>query len=178
MTGLRIALRHLRATPVITLVAVLSLALGIGANTAIFSLINSLIVRPLPIADPQRLVIVSDTRARTGVAEWTYGVWDAMRPYLDQFDRSAAWFSERLNLAEGGGPLEPTDAIWVTGHYFDTLGVPALLGRVITPRDDTRTSADGPGAVISYRLWQSRFGGDADVVGRRLVVERVPFTIV
>jgi predicted permease len=178
MTDLRIALRHLRATPVITLVAVLSLALGIGANTAIFSLINSLIVRPLPIADPQRLVMVSDTRARTGVAEWTYGVWDAMSPYLNQFDRSAAWFSERLNLAEGGGPLEPTDAIWVTGHYFDTLGVPALLGRVITPRDDTRTSADGPVAVISYRLWQSRFGGDADVVGRRLVVERVPFTIV
>jgi predicted permease len=178
MTDLRIALRHLRATPVITLVAVLSLALGIGANTAIFSLINSLIVRPLPIADPQRLVIVSDTRARTGVAGWTYGVWDAMGPYLNQFDRSAAWFSERLNLAEGGGPLEPTDAIWVTGRYFDTLGVPALLGRTITARDDTRTSADGPVAVISYRLWQSRFGGDAGVVGRRLVVERVPFTIV
>jgi len=179
MTDLRIALRHLRATPMITLVAVLSLALGIGANTAIFSLINSLIVRPLPIADPQRLVIVSDTRAgRTGVAAWTYGVWDAMRPYLNQFDASAAWFSERLNLAEGGGPLEPTDALWVTGRYFDTLGVPALLGRTITARDDTRTAADGPVAVISYRLWQARFGGAADVIGRRLVVERVAFTIV
>ena len=179
MTDLRIALRHLRATPVITLVAVLSLALGIGANTAIFSLIDSLIVRPLPIRDAQHLVIVSDTRAgRTGTAAWTYAVWDAMAPYLDQFDGSAAWFSERLNLAEGGGPLEPTNAIWVSGHYFDTLGVPALLGRTIAATDDTRASADGPVAVISYGLWQTRFGGAADVIGRRLVVERVPFTIV
>src|SRR6185436_2071301 len=121
MTDLRIALRHLRATPVITLVAVLSLALGIGAYTAIFSLIDSLIVRPLPVADPQRLVMVSDMRAgRVGEAAWTYGAWDAMRPYLERFDGSAAWFSERLNLAEGGGPLEPTDALWVTGRYFDT----------------------------------------------------------
>src|ERR1044071_9533746 len=129
MTELRLAVRRLRVSPVITSVAVLSLALGIGANTAIFSLVNSMIVRPLPVVEPQRLAIVSDTRAgREGSAAWTYAVWDAIRKYADQFEGACAWFSERLNLAERGGELEPAEAMWVTGRYFETLRVTAGNG--------------------------------------------------
>lgn len=180
MNELRLAVRRLRSSPVITIVAVLSLALGIGANTAIFSLVNGLILRPLPVVEPARLAIVSDARAgRSGSAAWTFGMWDQIRKYAGEFDSACAWFTERLNLSERGGRSDPADALWVSGTYFGTLGVPALVGRTITPQDDTRgAGARAPVAMISYRLWQRRFGGSADVVGKRIVVERLPFTVV
>jgi hypothetical protein len=77
----------------------------------------------------------------------------------DRFDGAAAWFSKRLNLATGGGPLEPVETLRVTGRYFETPGVPALLGRLIAPHDDARAGTDGPVAVISYGLWHADSAG-------------------
>jgi predicted permease len=177
MHEVRLALRALRATPVVTGVAALSLALGIGANTAIFSLVNSLLLRSLPVADPQRLTVVGAAGER-GQQSWTYAIWDNIRQHSDAFDGAAAWSIQRFNLADGG-ETKPVDGLYVSGDYFRTLGVPALIGRTLTAEDDVKGGGrDGAVAVISYGFWQRTFGGAADAVGRTLVVERVPFTIV
>jgi predicted permease len=158
------------------------LALGIGANTAIFSLVDSLILRALPVVEPQRLALVSDARAVRGrfTAGWTYRIWDQIRARAQPFDAGAcAWANERFNLAEASGEMQPVDGIYASGDYFSTLGVQPILGRAFTAADDVRGSGpDGPVAVISYALWQRRFGGSGTIVGSSLVVERVPFTIV
>jgi predicted permease len=181
MHDLRVAARELRVSPIVTAVAVVSLALGIGANTAIFSLVNSLLLRSLPVVEPQRLAIVSDTRAvgQGSSASWSYGIWDQIRRRGDPFDGMGAWWTERLNLAQHGGETEPVDGMWVSGDYFSTLGVPPLLGRTIGSDDDVKGGGpDGAVAVLSYDMWQRRFGGAANVVGLPIVIERVPFTIV
>jgi putative ABC transport system permease protein len=178
---IRLAVRSLRATPIVTFVAILSLALGIGANTAIFSLIDSLILRALPVAEPQRLAVISDARGINGgfTAAWTFGIWDQIRRRAEPFDGAFAWTSERFNLAQGGGETQPVDGIYASGDYFSVLGVQAMLGRTFTAADDRQGGGkDGPVAVISYALWQRRFGGAASVIGTPLIVERVPFTIV
>jgi predicted permease len=160
---------------------VLTLALGIGANTAIFSLINALLLRPLPVVEPQRLSVVGDSRTFAfGITNlWTYAVWDQIRQHAQAFDGACMWWTERLGLAGSGGETEPIDVMWVSGEYFHTLGVSSLLGRPIGPEDDMRGGgAHGPVAVISYDAWQRRFGGAANVIGTSLAVERVRFTIV
>src|SRR5436190_17048761 len=181
MHDLRLAFRSLRATPVVSLVAALSLALGIGANTAIFSLVNGLLLRSLPVVEPDRLVIVNDapsTFGSVGQTSWTYAIWDNIRQHSQAFDGAFAWSSPRFNLAYGG-EQQPVDGLYVTGDYFATLGVPALIGRTITAADDVRGGGkDGAVAVISYAFWQRQFGGAADAVGRSIAIERVPFTIV
>ena len=181
MDDLRLAVRQLRASPVISAVAILSLALGIGANTAIFSLVNSLVLRPLPVVEPERLVLLSSARAGAdgGTVSFTYGVWEQIRQRAAPFDGAGAWWPERLNLAQAGGQLEPADVTWVSGDYFRTLGVPAVLGRTIVADDDMKGGGSaGPVAVISYEMWQRRFAGASSVIGARLNVERIPFTIV
>jgi putative ABC transport system permease protein len=169
----RDAVRALAATPVVTTVSVLSLALGIGANTALFSILNSLVIKPLPVREPQRLVAIDRT-------SWPNPVWEQIRERQeDLFESAGAWSSEtRFNLAESGR-VDPVDGAYVSGGLFRTLGVDALLGRTVTPADDVRGGGpDGPVAVISSRFWQSRFGGAPDVLGRPLAVNRVRFTIV
>ena len=181
LQDVRLAVRALRATPVVSIVAILSLALGIGANTAIFSLVDSLILRSLPVVEPQRLAVVTDARALKGgfTAGYTYAIWDQIRRRGQPFDGAGAWSTERFNLAQGGGETQPVDGIYASGEYFSMLGVPALLGRTFTAADDAPGGGkDGPVAVISYALWQRRFGGSGTIVGTPLVVERVPFTIV
>src|SRR5919106_636163 len=173
------ALRVLLNNPGFTAVALLSLAFGIGANTAMFSLVNSLLLRPLPVVEPQRLAVIIDSRAFQGITGiWTYGVWDQIRQRAQLFDGACAWWTERLNLAPGGGEAQPVDALWVSGNYFGTLGVPALLGRPIGPEDDLGDGDRHPVVVISYELWQRRFAGAANVIGMPIVVERIPLTIV
>ena len=176
MQDLRDAFRALKATPVVTLVAILSLALGIGANTAIFSILDSLMLRTLPVKEPQRLVLLGEgDAARTS---WTNPIWEQVRERQRLFDGAFVWWSTRFNLAQGG-PTELVDGLWASGGLFDVLGVPAILGRTFTEADDRRGGGpDGPVAVISYNFWQRRFGGAADAIGRSLTVERVPFTIV
>src|SRR4029453_4465270 len=175
MKDLKDQFRTLRATPIVTLVAILSLALGIGANTAIFSILDSLMLRSLPVKAPQRLAVVSTAR---DMDSWTYPIWDQIRQRADLFDGAFAYSSSRFNLSRTA-QTEYVDGFWGSGRSFDVLGVPAILGRTFTDADDQRGGGtDGAVAVISYRYWQSKYGGAADVIGQTLPIERVPEPIV
>lgn len=180
---LRIALRLLRATPVISTVAILSLALGIGANTAIFSIADSVLLRPLPVERPEQLAVVLSQPPGTAmsVSAWSNPVWEQVRERRHELFETAFAYSARMsrfNLAPAG-QADLVDGIWVSGDYFSGLGVPPILGRTFTSEDDQRGGgANGPVAVISYGLWQQRFGSATDVVGRSVTIDRVPFTIV
>ena len=171
MHDIRDAFRSVVATPVVSAVAILSLALGIGANTAIFSILDSLILRTLPVEEPQRLVLLDR-------GSWTNPIWEAIRERQQAFNGAMAWSTTRFNLAQGG-QTEMVDGIWASGAFFDVLGVPAILGRTFAPEDDRRGGGpDGPVAVISYNFWQRHFGGGVDAVGKPLLVERVTYTII
>jgi putative ABC transport system permease protein len=177
MQDLRDAFRALKATPIVTIVAILSLALGIGANTAVFSILESLLMRTLPVRAPQQLAILGDG-ADGRNRSWTNPIWEQVRDRQGMFEGAFAWSGARFNLAHGG-PTELVDGMWASGGIFEVLGVPAILGRTFTPADDRRGGgSEGPVAVISYSFWQRRFGGAADAIGRSLTVERVPFTII
>lgn len=168
----RDAVRSLRATPIVTVAAILSLALGIGANTALFSILYSLVLKPLPIEEPERLaVLVGDG--------WTNPIWEQIRERRSElFDGAFAWAPERFNLA-ASGPADPVHGGYVSGSLFPTLGLHARIGRLLTPEDDVRGGGrDGYAAVVSHRFWQHRLGGGEDVVGRRLTLDKVSFTIV
>src|SRR5439155_6994200 len=147
MQDIRLACRALRSTPVVSIVAILSLALGIGANTAIFSLVNSLLLRALPVKQPAQLALISDDSGRGG-ASWTNPIWEEIHGKRDLFDGAFAWGTSRFNLA-AGGETQFVDGIWASGTMYETLGVPAMLGRTFTPADDARGGGpDGPVAVI------------------------------
>jgi predicted permease len=169
---LRYGLRLLRQSPAFTLVAVGSLALGIGANSAIFALVDGVLLKTLPVREPHRLVLLDD-------GSWTNPIWEQIRDRQLQFsDGATAWSDVRFDLSRGGA-TELVEGIWASGSFFEVLGVPAVLGRTFTPADDQRSGGpDGPVAVISYAFWQRRFGGAADVIGRTIALDRVPFTIV
>jgi len=128
MRDLRLAVRALRATPVVTGVAIVSLALGIGANTAIFSLINSLLLRSLPITDPPRLVTLS-TGPSLNEQLYSYNVFDQIRQHRESFDGALAWMGLATVTMTHDGETEIVTDAFVSGDYFTTLGVPALLGR-------------------------------------------------
>ena len=176
MYELRDALRALRSSPIVSAVAILSLALGIGANTAMFSILDTLLLRSLPVRAPEQLAVVG--QMPNGRASWTNPIWEAVRDRPELFDGAFAYASTRFNLADGG-ETEFVEGVWTSGRYFDVLGVTPILGRTWQARDDARGGGpEGPVAVISYNFWQQRFGGAADVLGRSLTVERIPFTIV
>jgi predicted permease len=168
----RDAWRSLMATPTVTSVAVLSLALGIGANLALFTIANSLLLKPLPVREPDRLALL-------GEMSWTNPIWEQIRDRQDQlFDGDFAWSNETFDLSTGG-VKDPIEGAYSSGRLFDVLGVPALVGRTFTERDDARRGGpDGAVAVISHAFWRQRFNGASDAIGRRLMVDRVPFTIV
>jgi predicted permease len=178
----RLAVRMLLRSPGFAAVVVLTLGLGIGANAAIFGVINSLLLRPLPVADPHRLYSISVDSARgrrfpAGVG-WNVAMWERFQAHVPQYDGALAWMAARFDLAERG-ERQPAEGIFATADYFTTLGVPALLGRTFRADDDRPGGGtDGPVAVISYRLWQRRFGGAGNVIGARMTVDSVPVTIV
>jgi predicted permease len=168
--------RTLRATPVVSAVAILSLALGIGANTAIFSVLDALVLRSLPVERPRQLALLGDETGRR--VHWTNPIWEQIRDRPELFAGAFAVSSTRFNLATRG-ESEIVDGMWASGSAFDVLGVPAAIGRTFTDRDDRPGGGpDGPVAVISHAFWQRRFGGSPGAIGRSLVVEQVPFTIV
>src|SRR5204862_8273401 len=154
------------------------LALGIGENTAIFSLVNSLLLRALPVKAPQQLVLVTENPAE-GISSWTNPIWEQIRDRRETLVGDAfAWNNTRFNLSKGG-ETEFVDGLWASGGMFDTLGVAAMLGRTFTPADDRRGGGpDGPVAVISYSFWQRRYAGAADAIGRRLNIDKVAVTII
>jgi putative ABC transport system permease protein len=183
---IRIAVRGLRKNPVFTLVAITTLALGIGANTALFSIFNGLMLRPLPVRDPGRLALLLD-------GSWSYPVWAEIQAREnDLFDGAIAWANESFNLSRGGRS-EFVDGAHVSRRFFEVLGVSAVRGRMLTPADDAAGApsfdsaqdapsasrgADGPVAVISHRFWRGHFAGADDVVGRQITLQRRTFTIV
>ncbi len=123
-------------------------------------------------------MLLTDAAAAGGVRVWTYPIWEQIHQRPQLFDATAAWSVTRFNLATGG-EKQLVDGFWASGSLFETLGVPALLGRTFCDADDRRGGGnDGPVAVISYGFWQRRFGGAADAIGRSLPLDGVPFTIV
>jgi predicted permease len=177
MQDLCLAVRTLRATPIASAIAVLSLALGIGANTAIFSLVNSLVLRTLPVVDPQRLATVSSGTAVTPDV-WTYAAWEELRQRADLFAGSLAFTRRLFNLVPSG-EVQLVEGLFVSGDFFRVLGVPALRGRTFTAADDLhRGEPDSAIAVISYAFWQRQFGGAPSAIGARLTVDLMPFTVI
>ncbi len=181
---LRYGARVLYASPVFTIVSVLSLALGIGANTAIFQLLDSVRLRTLPVKDPQELAIIriaerknASGNFRGRYPELTNAMWQQIQEKQEGFRGVFAWGTAVWNL-NTGGPARYARGIWVSGEFFQVLSVPALMGRVLTPADDVKGCGGSPGAVISYSFWQREFGGNADAIGRKLTLEGHPFEIV
>ena len=177
LRDLRYGLRTLIKSPAFTLAAVLSLSLGIGANTAIFSLVNGILLRPLPVTDPDRLVALYSEND----AGESYGI--SYPTYLDVsgqselFTGALAYTSLPLSLSEQGGQSERIWGIMATGNYFDVLGVRAARGRTFLPEED-RTQSAHRVAVVSYNLWQRRFNGDPAVVGKMIKLNGYDFTVV
>jgi putative ABC transport system permease protein len=182
MSDVRSAIRALRASPVVSMAAVLSLALGIGANTAVFSVVNGLLLRSLPVAEPERLITVSsDFAVRNGFKAGLgmgYAMWRHFETRADAFDGGFAWAPAILDLSQGG-EIQPARALIASGGFFETLRVPAFIGRTFTAADDViGGGADGPVVVISHGLWQRRFGGAPEVLGTPLPINGVACTIV
>jgi putative ABC transport system permease protein len=176
-SDIRYGLRQLRRAPAFAAVAIATLALGIGANAAMFSIAHALLMRPLPVVEPQRLIAVGTPHDIDEA--WTYAIWDAFRRRSDLFDGAFAFSHQRFDLSERG-ETEPVEGLYASGDFFSVLGVQALAGRLFTSADDVHevgAGPDGPVTVISYGFWQRRFGGE-DVVGRTLRIQRVPFTII
>jgi putative ABC transport system permease protein len=169
---LRQAARALRANAGLTLVAVLSLGLGIGANTAIFSLIDAVMLRALPVRHPETLVQVTmESEGRT----FTNPLWEAIRDRQRALAGSFAYSDRTFNLATAGIVRRATGT-WVSGGYFRVLGVGAALGRVLDQEDDRRGCPAV--AVLSHGFWQREYGGARDVVGRTLTLDGHRFDIV
>ena len=173
---LKFGARLLRLTPGFATVAVLSLALGIGANTAIFQLLDAVRIRTLPVRAPEELVdirIVKTPDGRTGHFEGRTGnltnaVWETIRDHQQAFSTIFAWGTTEFELASGG-ESQPAAGLWVSGEFFSGLGVVPLVGRVLTSADD-QPGCGAPGAVLSYAFWQRRYGGDAGIVGRSITL--------
>ncbi len=172
--------RMLRKSPGLTAIAILSLALGIGANTAIFTLIDALMLKMLPVQNPSELVELAHYWSGGQRSSFSYRWYQQLRDDNHSFAGMFAVsnFGGKLQFRSGTAG-ERVDTEYVTGNCFNVLGVSALIGRVITPDDDRLTGTPAPPvAVLSYSFWKQRFGGDASVIGRTLFIEKVPFTIV
>src|SRR5215813_2224045 len=178
---LRYGARMLLKNRMFTLVAALSLALGVGANTATFSLINALMLRPLPVKAPQELALFSIIEQQGPGYAQTYPFYEMVRDHSQSFSGVIAGSSVgdgRLMVKEpGGGAVEPVQQQRVSGNFFSVLGAGGVVGRAITEADDNPASAQ-PGAVISYEFWRRRFGLDPDVMGRQVTVNDTALTIV
>jgi putative ABC transport system permease protein len=179
LRDLRISSRRLRKAPGFTLVAVLSLAIGIGANTAIFSLVNTVLIRPLPVENPERIVSLNNTAEKDNRAASPTFSYPNYRDFRDRNDVLEALIAYRLvplNMSHAG----VNERLWgylATGNYFEALGIKPVLGRVFTSQDDTTPGAH-PLTVITYDCWQKRFAGDPGIVGKRLQVNGRSFTVI
>ena len=180
---LRHSTRVLRKAPAFAAVAILSLALGIGANTAIFSIVNAVILKALPVRDPERLVsLVLDKSARGKAAEpasyYTNPIWEQIRDHQHVLDGVSAYASQAFDIG-AGGEVQRVSGVFTSGRFFDVLGVRPWLGRTFTDDDDCRGGgSDGPVAVLGYAFWRDRYGASPAAIGSTLRIEGHPFTIV
>ncbi len=187
VADLRYSLRVLRQSPVFTVTAVLTLALGIGGTTGIFSLIHAVMLRSLPVADPASLYRIgeSDDCCVEGGPQGEWGLFsfpllERLKTATPEFEQVAAFqanpwqFSVRRATTER--VARPIRGEFVTGNYFSTFGVGSFAGRIITVSDDRPSAA--PVAVLSYRAWKGAYGGDPSVIGSNFVIEGHPFTVI
>lgn len=180
---LRYATRLFRANLVFTAAAIISLALGIGANTAIFQMLDAVRLRLLPVRDPQQLVRIKipEPHGRTGdfngpYADLTYPQFEQIRERQQGFSGMFAWSGDSFNLNRGG-EVRKSQGLLVSGDFFNVLGVGAALGRVLEPADD-RPGCGSPVAILGYGFWQRQYGGKASVLGSTLTLNGQPFQIV
>jgi len=177
MADLRFALRTFARSPVFTAVAVLSLALGIGANTAIFTVVNAVLLRPLPFPEPDRLVQLWESQPAKGYSRNVVNPINFLdwRERTRSFEGMAAVVALTTNLTGLGDPLA-LEGMQVSPEFFSILQVSSALGRVFVPAEGL------PGqehvAVLSFGLWQSRFGGDPAIIGHKIIVDGAPSTVV
>jgi predicted permease len=172
----RYALRVFGKTPGFTLVVILTLALGIGANTAIFSLMDILMLRTLPVEKSEELIVfAAGTQDADSATSLTYPIWQQIRDRQDVFSGVLAWSRQDFDLAQGG-EVHKARGLYVTGDYFRTLGVLPAVGRLLVPSDDVRGC---PGAVVlSYQFWQAHYGGAQAAIGSKLSLSQQPFEVV
>src|SRR5580658_1574934 len=180
---LRFGIRQLRLNPTFTLVSVLSLALGIGANTAIFELIDTVRLRALPVANPQELAYLDyaphSTRGgwwSTRSAVFSWANWESIRKHQQAFSDVIAWSAKQFNLA-AEGKARYAEGQLVSGNFFRVLGAQAMVGRVFGDGDD-RLGCGSPGAVIGYSFWQSEFAGDPKVTSRDVRLDGRLFPVI
>src|SRR5437879_2700592 len=184
--NVRYALRQFRSSPVFTVAAVLTLALGIGGTTAIFTLIDAVMLRSLPVTDPARLYRVGegdDCCVEGGPQDkwglFSYPLYERLKAESPEFEDATAFQAGHWQMAvrrENERTARPLRSEYVTGSYFSVLGVRAFGGRVITVQDD-RAGAP-PIVVLSHRAWQTLYGGDPSVVGSTFMLDGHPFTAV
>src|SRR5579885_2002555 len=178
---LRFSVRSFRRTPAFTITSVLSLMLGIGATSAIYSLVDQVLLHALPARQPERLVLIDWKGDQVASG---FGSWNLMSyPICRDLDQQKQFFEgvfcralTTINLSTGGDSRAATAEI-VSGNYFSVLGVGPALGQVLT-NDDYRRPNANPVAVLSYDFWKTQVGGAPDVVGRKILVNRYPLTII
>lgn len=181
---LRFGARLLRRNPTFAVVAIVTLALGTGANAAIFQLVDAVRLRTLPVADPEQLVEVRVETHGTGRTGrfmsrrplMTNPLWERIRDGQEAFSSALAWSPTTFDLA-GGGEVRPAQGLWVSGGFFQTLGVHAAHGRVLSPADDVR-GCGAPAAVLSDGFWRREYGGNLRAVGRTILLDGQRFEIV
>ncbi|MFZ0414062.1 MAG: ABC transporter permease [Candidatus Acidiferrales bacterium] len=177
LQDIRFAFRILRKTPLVTSIAIISLALGIGANTAIFSLIDAVMLRMLPVQDPEQLVEIlfrspTASRLRPNV---TNPIWEQVRDHQDAFASVFAWRSTDFDLADGGQE-NTIPGVYASGDYFTSLGVRPAAGRLLTASDDVRGCSGA--AVLGYGYWQSHYAGAESAIGSFIQLNGYSFPIV
>lgn len=173
---IRYGLRRLARSPGFASIAILSLALGIGANTAIFSLVNTILLRPLPVERPEELVALHVTSRNEKMLAFSYPTYIDFRDRNDVLSGLLVTRFAPMSLSRGG----VNERVWgylVSGNYFDVLGVKPFLGRAFLPEED-RTRLTHPVAVISHGFWQRRFGGDRSIVGGEILLNGHPFKVI
>jgi predicted permease len=187
LRNLRYILRQLRMSPVFTIAAILTLALGIGGTTAIFTLIDAVMLRSLPVSDPSRLYRVGEgddccveggPQDRWGM--YSFPLYELLKSQTPEFGDTIAFQAgrRRLSVRRQGVDMasRPLLSEYVTGNYFSVLGIRPFGGRLLTPADDQPASP--PVAVLSHQAWQATYGSDTSVVGSTFVVEGHPFTVI
>jgi len=182
-SDLRFGARLLRFNPVFAAAAILSLALGIGANTAIFQLLDAVRLRALPVENPQEIARIKFERrgSRSGnfstrYPDFTYAIWKQIRARQEGFTKIFAWAPTQLN-ASPAGEVHNVQVIWVSGEFFDALGVGPEMGRLLNTADD-QPGCGAPGAVVSYSYWQQQYGGRRDALDGKVLINRHPIPIV
>jgi len=170
---LRFALRQLRKNPGFTAVVILSLALGIGANTTIFSLIDAVLLKLLPVKDPKQLVVFAHRDTGLPSTGSNYPLYQTLRERSQSFSGCFAFWALEFRAAPSGEEGQTARGQYVTPNYFSVLGLQPILGRALSESDDSE-----PVAVISHGCWQRKFGGSRDVIGKTLVVNGTPLTVI